>query len=191
MFAKSCVTIAVLVAISTSVYANTTRFFSATSCLGSQPADSDVIGRVKEGCTNAFPGPPDFLFAPFCAPDAHVVLPITGNTNATVNYDAITVSYVNSNQGAVITCTVQVQNDVGTVFSSTSLSSAFPTSTPIGGTLSWTGAALPNGGAAIANVRTQSIFCTIPAKFFGVSDNCFSALGQSFITSYSVNTVQP
>ena len=191
MFAKSYVTLIVLTAITTSVYANTTRFFSATSCLASQPVDNDVIGRVKEGCTNAFPGPPDFLFAPDCAPDANVVLPITGNTNAAVNYDAITVNYVNNNQGAIITCTVQVMNDAGTVFSSTSLSSGVASSTPLSGTLSWTGASLPNGGAAIANVRTQSIFCSIPAKFFGVSDNCFGTLGQSFITSYTVNTVQP
>ena len=77
------------------------------------------------------------------------------------------------------------------MFSSSTLGSGFPTQggPPAVGSLSWTGTALPNMGNAIANVRTQSIYCTIPAKFFGISDNCFFANGQSFVTNYSVNTV--
>ena len=60
---------------------------------------------------------------------------------------------------------------------------------PVRGTLTWTGASLPNAGNNIANVRTQTIYCDLPGKIFQIGDNCFGVTNFSGVTSYSVNTV--
>jgi hypothetical protein len=182
------VTTAIILTVAPLSYANTTRFFSATNCNGRTAADNDLVTRFAEGCFSIYAGPGDIFT---CSRFVTVALPITGNNSANVNFDSVTVNFVEASQAESISCTIFVANSTGTMFMSSTLStvvSGSPT-VPVRGTLTWTGASLPNAGNSIANVRTQTIYCDLPGKIFQFGDSCFGVTNFSGVTSYSVNTV--
>lgn len=181
-----------------SAEANTTRFSSATGCVGNTSADTNILAIFKEGCFNFFQGPFSSLPNPLtnlCAPSAIVALPINGNNSDTVDFDAITVNYTNGSTTESISCQTFVVNASGTVFQSSALRATLAGLTPANGSLTWTGTTLPNSGNAISNVRIQTIFCILPPKIasedHGDNGSECAVENYSLIKNYSVNTVQP
>jgi hypothetical protein len=191
----AAMTLAGLAGLGVSAQANTTRFFSATDCAGNTPADSSILGRFREGCFNYFLGPPEYNFwTNLCGPDAVVVLPIIGNTSDTVDFDTITVNYVNGSLTEAISCTAFVVNASGTLYASSTKSSLAASSltTSVSGAFTWTGSSLPNAGSAIPGARIQNIVCSVPSRYPQMYDgSCFTSTFLSALTSYSVDTVQP
>jgi hypothetical protein len=199
MYNKMSIAAMTLVGLAASAQANTVRFFSATDCSGNVDGDNSIMARFKEGCFNYYQGPqvPN-AGTGLCGPLAIAVLPIIGNNSDTVDYDTLTVNYVNSNIGATINCTAFAVNSAGTAFASTTKSSMFASFplVPVTGALTWTGSDLPNGGNAIAGVRTQTIFCSIPSRhalvFLDPAPGlCASSSSFSAVINYVVDTVQP
>jgi len=188
-------TLAGLMGLTAPAQANTKRFFSATGCTGNTAGDSTILARFKEGCFNYFLGPPSYNFSTnLCGPDAMAVLSIAGNNSDTVDFDTITVNYVNGSLTEPISCTAFVVNASRTTYASSSQNSLFASSlsTSVSGAISWTGSSLPNAGSSIASVRTQSIFCNVPSRYPQMFDgSCFTSSFFSALTSYVVDTVQP
>jgi len=192
MYRKMGIAVMTLAGLAASAQANTTRFFSGSSCLAHLPADNDFLARLTEGCfDNRLISQPD---ANGCAPDMVVALPISGNTSDTVDLESITVNYTNSNVTERISCQALVMNAAGTVFSTPSQVSPLAPSyaTPATGSLTWSGSTLPSSGNAITGVRTQTIFCTVPSLFsVDFQFGCRGASSFSGIINYAVETVQP
>jgi hypothetical protein len=191
----AAMTLAGLIGLVAPAQANTKRFFSATDCTGNTSGDNSILARFKEGCFNDFLGPPSYNFSTnLCGPDAMVVLPIIGNNSDTVDFDGITVNYVNGSLTEPISCTAFVVNSSGTTYASSSQNSLFASSlsTSVSGAISWTGSSLPNAGSSITGARTQSIFCNVPSRYPQMFEgSCFTSSFFSALTSYVVDTVQP
>lgn len=191
----AAMTLAGLAGPGASAQANTVRFFSATDCTGNTPADNNILARFKEGCFNYFLGPPLYDFSTnLCGPAATVVLPIIGNTSDSVDFDTITVNYVNGSLTEPISCTAFAVNSSGTVFASATKSSLFASSltTSVTGAITWTGSSLPSAGNAIPGARIQTILCSVPSRYPQMFDgSCFVSSFFSELTSYVVDTVRP
>jgi hypothetical protein len=195
MYGRMGIVAMTLAGLAVSAQASTKRFFSATGCTGNTPADNGILARFKEGCFNYFLGPPSYDFSTnLCGPDAVVALPIIGNNSDTVDFNTITVNYVNGSLTEPISCTAFVMNSAGTVFASSTQNSLFASSltTSVSGAITWTGSSLPNAGSAISSVRTQTIFCTVPSRYPQMFEgSCFTSTFLSAITNYQADTVQP
>jgi hypothetical protein len=165
--------------------AATTRYFSGTDCLSSEPPDDDLIARYNTGCRNTKLSPT----YPSCETPMTVILPITGNLSDTVNYDGANVSYYDGNTSYSISCTLAV------VTSGTTYASAQKTSSNGSGTLTWSVAGdLPNSSGNISGALVQHIYCDIPSKYVPSGSTCVasgSSPNTSDILGYNVTTVNP
>lgn len=181
-----------LVGLATSAQANTTRFFTGMDCLGHTAVDS-WIGRFTEACFNFAQMSAFDASTGLCGPDVIASFPIIANTSDTVDYESITVNYTSSNTVERISCQALAMNSSGSVFSSPSQDSLLASNltTPATGSITWTGATLPNAGTAITAVRSQAIFCSIPSRYVLVGGVCTPASTFTGIVNYAVETVQP
>jgi hypothetical protein len=171
--------------------ANTTRYFTGTACISSEPPDDANIARYNTGCRNALYTPPSY---PACDATITVILPVIASENSTVNYDGVHVTYRDGNDEYSISCTVAVENASGTLYAGAQkASSAVGTGV---GTLDWTVSTdLPNNSGDIASAAVQHIYCDVPSKYrTDEPGNCVEdepSPNTSDILGYNVNTVNP
>lgn len=159
-------------------HANTVRHYTGTECDGIEPAYSNVLSRYNQGCLNT-------RAVGVCG-SAGVVLPISGNSSDTVNYDDVRLGYFDGNTLEDVECQIGVRQSGGTIFTSAVLGSAGTGA----GTLTWTGAALPNAGGNITGATVQHVYCYIPAEWADdIDSGCIDAGSRSEVRSYRVDAV--
>ena len=175
MFRYVILALIILFVLPTSAFANTTYTFSGQMC---QPDYNDEVaweyssnGSLNNSSTNSY--------------DITGWCPVGGIESTTVNLENAYVYYLDQQSEAEISCTMYVRNSTGTIYQSSSLGSGVANTGY--GTITFTGAALPNAGGSISNVRTYAFYCTIPSRnrLDGSNES------NSYLRGYAVEQVSP